>query len=98
MRKASLIAKADDKLALEVIAGKLTLDQALERVGNVWLTLLQRPEGASMQDFVEATGWKPASIRAELSVNRLGALHDIKPFWAADGSRRFRIEAPVAAR
>ena len=68
----------------------------MERLGNsnVWLTLLRRPEGASVQDFVDATGWKPASVRAELSTNRLGTLHNIVPFWADDGkSRRFRIEA-----
>jgi hypothetical protein len=57
------------------------------------LTLLSRPEGASIQEMMQATAWQQHSVRGFLAgtvKKKLGfALTSLKP---DDGVRRYRIE------
>ena len=57
------------------------------------LTLLSRPEGASIQEMMHATGWQQHSVRGFLAgtlKRKLGfSLTSFKP---DDGVRRYRIE------
>ena len=57
------------------------------------LTLLSRPEGASIQEMMQATNWQEHSVRGFLAGTVKGklnfALTSLKP---DDGVRRYRIE------
>ena len=57
------------------------------------LTLLSRPEGANIQEMMQATGWQQHSVRGFLAgtvKRKLGfSLTSFKP---DDGVRRYRIE------
>ena len=57
------------------------------------LTLLSRPEGASIQEMMQATNWQQHSVRGFLAgtvKKKLGfSLTSLKP---EDGVRRYRIE------
>jgi hypothetical protein len=59
------------------------------------LTLLSQPEGASIEEMMQATDWQQHSVRGFLAgtvKRKLGfSLTSVKP---NDGVRRYRIEAP----
>ena len=67
----------------------------LERVTKQerMLTLLSQPEGASIEEMMQATGWQQHSVRGFLAgtvKRKLGfSLTSLKP---DDGVRRYRIE------
>ncbi|MDH5528348.1 MAG: DUF3489 domain-containing protein [Nitrospirota bacterium] len=54
------------------------------------LDLLRRPEGATLEQLVEATGWQPHSVRGALST--LGKEVDLSS-EKADGVRTYRTAA-----
>ena len=55
--------------------------------------LLSRPEGASLDDLVGATGWLPHTTRAALTgIRRRG--YPIERITADDGWSRYRVAAP----
>jgi len=58
------------------------------------LTLLKRPEGASLKQLLKATGWQPHSIRGFLSgtVTRKMGLK-ISSIKAESGERRYKVMA-----
>ena len=57
--------------------------------------LLSRPEGASLGDFVSATGWLPHTTRAALTgLRRRG--YAIERNTTGDGPSRYRVTAPEA--
>ena len=58
---------------------------------DIILTLLARPEGATLDEMVTATGWLPHTTRAMLTgLKKKGhALTSDK----VDGVRRYRVEA-----
>lgn len=60
------------------------------------LSLLQRKEGAELDDLVHATGWLPHTARAALT----GLRHDgvmIERTKGPDGRSLYRVAAPVSA-
>ena len=57
------------------------------------ITLLERDEGASLDDIVAATGWLPHTTRAALTGLRKSGL--ILESGKVDGIRRYRIMVPV---
>ena len=57
------------------------------------LTLLSRPEGASIEEVTQATGWRQHSVRGFLAgtvKKKLG--FSLTSSKANDGVRRYRIE------
>ena len=55
--------------------------------------LLNRPEGASLEDLLGATGWLPHTTRAALTgIRRRG--YEIARGTADDGQSRYRVTAP----
>ena len=74
----------------------MTLSPASPPKAALVLSLLQRAEGATLQQLVDATGWLPHTTRAALTgIKRKGhAVVSDKP----DGVRIYRINnAPGAA-
>ncbi len=72
--------------------GKAKLEKSTkqERV----LTLLSRPEGASVAEMMQATGWQQHSVRGFLAGTVKGKLgFPLESFKKKDGVRRYRIEA-----
>ena len=68
-----------------------TMPQVTKRAQLV--ALLERKEGASLNDMVAATGWQPHTTRAALTgLRKSGKTIESKK---ADGVRRYRIAAPV---
>lgn len=59
------------------------------------LELLQRPEGAMLDEMVEATGWLPHTTRAALTGLRKKGHAVISE--KADGVRRYRVAEEVSA-
>lgn len=59
------------------------------------LELLRRPEGATLDDLVSATGWLPHTTRAALTGLRKNG-HDLTS-EKADGVRRYRIAGAKVA-
>ncbi len=58
--------------------------------------LLSRPEGASLDDLVGATGWLPHTTRAALTgIRRRG--YEIERNTTDDGPSRYRVAAPEPA-
>jgi len=58
------------------------------------LTLLKRPEGASLKQLLKATGWQPHSVRGFLSgtvVKKMGL--KISSIKAESGERRYKVMA-----
>ena len=57
------------------------------------VALLTRPEGATLADLVDATGWQPHSVRGALAgtLKRKGYRITSE---VSGGERRYRIEAP----
>jgi hypothetical protein len=54
-------------LACPLAAPSATQAQVKERRQDALLRLLGRPEGATIADMVEATGWQPHSVRGAIS-------------------------------
>lgn len=58
---------------------------------GVLVALLERPEGVTLEEMAQATGWKPFSVRAAMSV----PLKQVRGFEIssekADGGRIYRI-------
>ena len=57
------------------------------------LSLLSRPDGASLEDLMQASGWQAHSIRGFLSGTvgkRLG--HTVRSSKADGGERRYHVE------
>jgi hypothetical protein len=62
------------------------------------LTMLRRQNGASIPEIVDATGWRPHSVRAFLTAavkKRLGI--SVVSEKADDGTRRYYV-APIASK
>jgi len=57
------------------------------------IALLERKEGASLDDMVVATGWLPHTTRAALT--GLRKANKIIQSEKVDGVRRYRIVVPV---
>jgi hypothetical protein len=56
------------------------------------VALLQRPEGATLDDLVAATGWQPHTTRAALTgLKKKGHVIDSEK---ANGVRRYRASKP----
>jgi Protein of unknown function (DUF3489) len=53
--------------------------------------LINRPDGASLEELITASGWQAHSVRAVLSGFRKRSLN-IKSVRSDDGSRRYRFE------
>ncbi len=69
---------------------KLEKSTKQERV----LTLLSRPEGASVAEMMQATGWQQHSVRGFLAGTVKGKLgFPLESFKKKDGVRRYRIDA-----
>lgn len=60
----------------------------------IMLEMLERPEGASIQQLQDATGWQQHSVRGAL-VNLKNK--DKKPITSTveDGTRRYRLGTPT---
>jgi hypothetical protein len=59
------------------------------------LTLLSRPEGASIEEMMQATNWRQHSVRGFLAgtvKKKLGFV--LSSDKTADGVRRYHIKAP----
>ncbi len=56
------------------------------------IAMLQAPDGATIADLCDATGWQSHSVRGALagSLKRKG--HSVTSTKPADGPRRYRIE------
>lgn len=61
---------------------------------GIMLEMLERPEGASIQQLQDATGWQQHSVRGAL-VNLKSK--DKKPITSTveDGTRRYRLGTPA---
>lgn len=61
---------------------------------GIMLEMLERPEGASIQQLQDATGWQQHSVRGAL-VNLKNK--DKKPITSMveDGTRRYRLGTPT---
>lgn len=57
------------------------------------MTLLERDQGASLDDIVAATGWLPHTTRPALTGLRKSGI--ILESGKVDGIRRYRIIVPV---
>lgn len=57
------------------------------------MSLLDRPEGASLAELIAATGWLPHTTRAALSRLR-SAGHELTKSAREDGLTAYRIESP----
>jgi hypothetical protein len=82
-------AAANAKKPLKVHEPKVERATKQERV----LTMLSQPEGASIEEMMQATDWQQHSVRGFLAgtvKKKLGfSLTSLKP---NDGARRYRIE------
>lgn len=87
-------AKATNLPASTVLAGPSDAPLPTPTKRDTILALLIRPDGASLDEMVAATGWLPHTARAMLTgLKKKGhALSSDK----VDGVRRYRIEAGAA--
>ena len=72
-------------------------DRARETKQALVLGLLQRKQGASLAELVEATGWLPHTTRAALTRLRQGG-HDLQKEKRDTGETAYRIEPAHVAR
>jgi hypothetical protein len=95
---------ADDSLAssIELAEGAPSLQQApsrsAPRPGSKQaqvLALLEREEGATLNDLIQATGWLPHTTRAALTGLRQKG-YQVERTQHADGSSLYRITARAA--
>jgi hypothetical protein len=88
-RRKVISAAANAKKPLKVDEPKVERATKQERV----LTMLSQPEGASIEEMMQATDWQQHSVRGFLAgtvKKKLGfSLTSLKP---NDGVRRYRIE------
>ena len=61
---------------------------------DVIRSLLERPDGASLDELVSATGWQPHSVRAGMTGLRKQGLAITRS--KGDGTTRFTIESQPA--
>ena len=54
------------------------------------ITMLERPEGASIQQLQDATGWQPHSVRGAL-VHLKNKDQQLVTSTVVDGTRRYQI-------
>jgi predicted ArsR family transcriptional regulator len=64
---------------------------------EIIINLLKREQGATLDELIKATEWKPHSVRGHLSNLRKKQGLDIQPSFAEDGTRSYRIIEPQAA-
>jgi len=83
-------ATADASYATPLIASLPAKTTKLERL----ITLLQRPEGASLAELCATTGWQAHSVRGALAGTLKHKGHAVTS-EKADSVRRYRIAAPV---
>lgn len=78
----------------EIIAGANAAAQAEQRQSKAALVLglLQRPDGTTLSELVEATGWQPHTMRAALTGLRKKG-HTLTSEKVGD-VRRYRIVSP----
>ena len=84
-------AKSQPKAPEVVEAPKRETKQA------IIINMLKREEGATLQELIKATEWKPHSVRGHLSNLRKKQGLDIQPSFTEDGTRSYRIAPPQAA-
>jgi predicted ArsR family transcriptional regulator len=84
-------AKSQPKTPAVIEAPKRETKQA------IIISLLKREGGATLQELIKATEWKPHSVRGHLSNLRKKQGLDIQPSFAEDGKRSYRIVEPQAA-
>ena len=60
---------------------------------SIIINLLSREEGASLAELIDATGWKPHSVRGHLSNLRKKRGMPIEVFTNSDGKRGYQILA-----
>ncbi len=58
---------------------------------SIIVNLLTREEGATLQELIAATEWKPHSVRGHLSNLRKKRGMPIEAFTNTDGNRGYRI-------
>lgn len=86
---------AIDELDLPALPLVIEAPQATRGLGKLAtiVTLLQSPDGATIDALCEATGWQSHSVRGAIagSLKRKG--HVVSSLKSEDGPRRYRIEA-----
>ena len=90
-KKTKTKAKSQPKAPAVVEAPKRETKQA------IIINLLKREEGATLQELIKATEWKPHSVRGHLSNLRKKQGLDIQLSFTEDGTRSYRIVEPQAA-
>lgn len=90
-KKTKTKAKSQTKAPAVTEAPKRETKQA------IIIDLLKREEGATLQELIKATEWKPHSVRGHLSNLRKKQGLDIQPSFTEDGTRSYRIIEPQAA-
>jgi hypothetical protein len=87
-------ANQSDPAALEGPAGGVRIPADPQRLSKLdqLVALLRRPDGASLSELADATGWQAHSIRGAIagSLKRKG---HVVTSEKSDGIRRYRIEA-----
>ena len=85
------------KLTLSVTSGRKGPQPPLARPGTKTakiLQLLQRPQGASLEEIAKAAKWQPHSVRGFLSGTVKGKMHlKITSTKRDDGQRAYRVPA-----
>lgn len=61
---------------------------------SIIMSLLSREEGATLQQIIAATEWKPHSVRGHLSNLRKKRGMPIEAFTNTDGTRGYRLPSP----
>lgn len=58
---------------------------------TIIISLLSREEGATLAELIDATGWKPHSVRGHLSNMRKKHGVPVQAFTNSDGKRGYQI-------
>jgi len=82
------------ELGFREAAGGRRRGSPCARAANLIIGLLQREEGASLGQLVEATGWLPHTTRAALTRLRQNG-HDLQKEKRDTGETLYRIAAPA---
>ncbi len=101
-RKTTSVAKAEDNNAAvesSAVEPKVAAAAQPEKPANksaMVLALLERPEGATLDQLVVATGWLPHTTRAALTGFRKKG-HVVESLKPSDGPRVYRVTGKAVA-